>query len=372
MYYAKFIFSLIVYCLTIINLKGMDYNNKFDLTAMQEITAVETPRRVCYFSDKKLVILGENAESALLDLQTKKIQPLTKVRECILDFPILEKNNQKIIMAHNTSIIIHDERTNIKKLISTIPIQKMHRFVSHPKIQSLVVHPINTVLFLCFGPKKAITKYDYVSDICEEISDQYCDIMTMHPKERIICIAEYSGKISIRKLDAITKTLSTIKLPEKCCSFCKYSPDGSCIAAGNERALYIIDLHKGHTLYPVITFTGSEILDCMAFHPNGLLALLLVSPQSAVIKYWNINTCESIYETQLGFSFQDYDICFSHDGLEVFVARADKCIRTLVPFAVKEKCSYLLFILNQLKEKNNLPEELAKYCMHILLRYICL
>lgn len=373
MIFRQLIFIVTYFLLAVTSSNGMDNSNVFNLDCIEEITIVEEPRRVRYFTDTKLAILGNKGNCIILDLHTKQSQCIVKLgNPCGLDFPMVERNNKKIIMAYDTKVMIYNGETNIKQLIQQIPIQKINRPYDVSKIRSLTVHPADNVLLLCYErSKRAITKYNYVSNTSEEIPifDQYCRSMALHPKKEIVCIAEYSGKIFLRELNNIIKPLNIIKLPEGDCCFCQYNPDGSCIVAGNNRNLYIIDQYEDTTI-PFIATKDYEIIDGISFHSNGLLGIIVTLTRSSIIQYWNLKTQQLIYETPMKYSDQAYDICFSDDGLEVVVAFSDKCIRALVPFAIKEKCSYLLFVLNQLEEKYHVPKDIVQCCIYKFLQYL--
>jgi hypothetical protein len=83
-----------------------------------------------------------------------------------------------------------------------------------------------------------------------------------------------------------------------------------------------------------------------------------------------LKTKELVYTSPELGSGCGYDLSFSDDGLEVIVALQDRCVRTLVSFAVKEKCTDILWWLHQIKEQKNLPQDIVSHCMHTFLRYL--
>jgi hypothetical protein len=63
------------------------------------------------------------------------------------------------------------------------------------------------------------------------------------------------------------------------------------------------------------------------------------------------------------------DISISPNGLEMVIAFRDKCVRTLIPFQIKKRYSYLFFVLNELKKQGKIPQDIMVYIMVTLLKY---
>jgi hypothetical protein len=216
----------------------------------------------------------------------------------------------------------------------------------------------------------------------------------MHPKEKKMCIADYVGDISLYTLDDVPKKLKTISLPEKykqCYKhFFQYSPEGAYIVAGSERNLFIIDPDKDDNTYPNIEAKSNQKFRSIAFHPhNSVLAIslsaseFLADPQfaseflddprfKAIVRFWDLKT-QQFMDTPLKFmNATGFDLAFSSDGLYLFFVLQDtntfqyKCLRGLVPFAVKA-CLYHLFVLNQIKQQAGWSSDIVHCCMNILL-----
>ncbi len=368
MHYNQSFAITICFFIAITESHGMENKNKFDLHKIEEITAVKFPRRVKYVSNDTIAI-NSLSRFNILDLETKATLCIDKRdhnREYV-SFPMLYSNNKIIVSSTNEKLVIYDKQKNVTTCF--IPMQN--------PIWGLAVHPSSNTVFLVSPQRKVLTKYNYVTNISKDviILGESFSLIDIHPKKDIMCITRYSGNLSFHTLDNLKEPFKTITFARPIIYlFCRYSLDGSRIVAGHNKTVYIIDPDKN--AYCSLKPFKNERFNTVAFHPDGLTLATLATRKisktdiKSVIHYWDLQTKECIYTTSaLGDSY-GHDLSFSPNGLEVLVALNDKCIRTLVPFAVNKKCIDLLFWLNQLKEQEKIPQDIVRYSINAFLRYL--
>ncbi len=368
-YHKKFIIN---FCLLIaVALSyGAENNKKNDFYKIQEIKIVPVPLAIKYISNNTVAINSVSLFS-IVDLEAKTIMHIDNRyhnRE-YRNLPILYSNDKTIFSSTNKKLSIYDEQKNVKT-----------HFISRKNsIQGLAIHPNSNTVFLCCPQRKIITKCNYRTRISEDviIPGEGFSSIDIHPKKGIMCIARSSGNLSFHRLSNLQKSFKTITFIKPINTiyfFCRYSLDGSCIAVWDNEIVHIIDPDKN--TYCSLKPFKNEIFNIIAFHPDSLtLATLaarnpLKADVKTVIHYWDLKTKECIYTTsELGDGYA-CDISFSPDGLEVIVVIKNKCIRTLVPFAVNKKCIDLLFWLNQLKEQEKIPQDIVRYSINAFLRHL--
>jgi len=351
------------------------YENHW-LSSTQEITAVTNPWCVRYFTQDHIVVGGINGAVHSINLRTQKIQKRIGATAFFRGVT-LQSNNKQVITCKDTTITVY----------SSEKIPECETFQTEKnEIRSFAWNSLKNTIFLCYGENRGeITQYNYVTRDCKNIPvcGQICQIMTMHPKKEIMCIADHSGNISLYNIDDTFSKIKIINLNTKLkkCWFCQYSPDGSYIVAGNEKKLFIIDPDRNVHVFPCIKAEKKdksyETFKNVAFYRNdSILAILcnrtidhsrLCVRQEQFVRYFDLKTQQFIDATPKLYSQDSYDLCFSDDGLEVMVALKDKCVRMHVPFAIKEKCLYYLCVLNRIKDHSKWPNDIVRYCGNMLL-----
>jgi|SRR4030095_7018415 len=363
-------FFIVIFCLIASALCSAMENNKQPqkygdhwLNSIQDITIVTNPQHVQYLTKDHIFVKGTDGKVNNINLKTQKIQ---------------KGSNKKKITCNGTKITFYSagERPVLWSCKT-----------KNDDIRRLTWNPFkNTLLIYCGEESKKITLYNYGTDKCKDIfvQDRIGEIMTMHPKKEILCIADCSGNISFYKLDDTLSKNQTISFVTKGfpCWWCQYSPDGSYIVAGNSLKLYIIDQSKKVDLFSCVRHQKYEEFKNIVFHPNGsILAILcqrtieLSKPfayekefkKSQLIRYLNLKTQKFIGVKPELHSDYGRDLCFSNDGFELVVALKDKCVRMHVLFAIEEKCLYCLCVLNRFKDHFILPLDVVRYCGNILL-----
>ena len=375
MKYNLYFFIIVYFLIAVIPSHGMEQKNKLDLNSAQEVTGVKNARKIRYTRNHGIAVSSYN--------ECRLINPKTKESRCIdyeMDFCrskktlALESIDNKIILLNGRGIMTYDMQARAKGWSE-----------ERRDIRSISINAANNTIFACYAKYKhsgrdGIAIYNYILDKFTTISmpDKACALVATHPTKDIICIAHYLSEISLCKLDnlsennlpqAIKKIETIFLVPFKQTSFCQYNPDGSYLVAGNDEVISIIE---PQAMGSDLTSPQGERFKGIAFHPNGLVLATLSdrsvsSLQSVgVVHYWDLKTRQIFYSTpELPFG-KAHDLSFSNDGLEIAVALEDKCIRTLVPFAVKEKCSYFFLVLQR-----KLPKCLAKHCIDIFLQNLC-
>jgi WD40 repeat protein len=349
-------------CSAMENNKQLQEYGHYWLNSIQDIAIVKHPRCVRYITKDQIVINGADGKFYSVHLKTQKIQ---------------KSSNKKIITCNGTKITFYS--AGERPVLWSCKTKK-------DDIRRLTWNPFkNTLLIYCGEESKKITLYNYGTNKCKDIfvQDRIDEIMTMHPKKEILCTADCSGNISFYKLDDALLKIQTISSVTKGfpCWWCQYSPDGSYIVVGSNLKLYIIDHRKKGDVFPCVRPQKDEEFKNIAFHPNGSILAILCqnspvekpwvsnSPLkiSQLIRYLDLKTQKYIGITPEIQSDSSYDLCFSDDGLEVVVVLKDKCVRMHVSFAIKEKGSYCLCVLNRFKACYNLPLDIVQYCRNILL-----
>lgn len=339
------------------------------LHSCQEITAVKNPKSVRYITPDIVAISSSN-ECSVVDLKTKLPLCINKVaqRWYYVDFPLLYTHNKKVISFIGQKVVMYDTQTSVKKAF--LPQQE--------EIVALAVHPRNDEVFLSYANKKLITQYNYLTGTAKNgvIPGHGYVHMAIHPTKEVMCRANCAGGIFVHSLDDFSKAHKIFALPRaRVCQFLQYSPDGLRIVIGNHEELYVTDPDNKSDQNISLKHGQNEQFNAIAFHPQGLLATLstrktVTRDKKVIIRYWNVHTGNILHTSSEWDSHGAHDFSFSDDGFEVIVVLEDKCVRALVPFVVKEKCIYLLFWLNKIKEQGTLSQDIVGYCIKIFLRYL--
>lgn len=116
--------------------------------------------------------------------------------------------------------------------------------------------------------------------------------------------------------------------------FCKYNPNGSFIATGDE-IMYIWDIRANKAAALPVIDIDNEQFHKVTFHPNNVvLAILSLSSKRngyyTMIRYWDILSRTLIKEMQPINGIAS-DLSFSPYGKEIIVTFNDKCIICPVP-----------------------------------------
>jgi len=352
------------------------YENHW-LNNTQEITTVKKPWSVEYFTKKHVAISGADGDVYSVNLKTQEIQKIIGHDSYRRVDAILQSKNKKMIICNGIEVAVYDA-----KEMSVLLRCKL----KNERIGSFAWNGLKDSFFLCCKNKKVIKRLNYVTGKYEDIDiqDQICELMTMHPTKEILCIADSSGNISLYNIDGIFSKIKTIDHATDYseCLWCKYSLDGSCIVAGNNKQLVIIDPNKNAYEFILVNAARGEAFRNIVLHPNGsILAILcnydiklsdyVFKEKKHVIYYYNMKTQKFIGVTpKLIFGSQydsSYGLSFSDDGSELIIVLDKKCVRMHVPFAIKEKCLYSLCVLNRIKDYSKWPNDIVQYCANMLL-----
>ena len=312
------------------------------LPIIEEITVVKNPCAVRYCSKNRVAVGGSDG-CTIIDLKTKKHTKLFTNNIMNIEIIPASKNNQEMVA--------YQERDD-------------------NKIKSFTCNPHDNTFFSCYGDTKlAIRKQNYITNSYKYIpvEGSFCQYMTIHPNEKTACIADYECRLSFYELDNLQSPLKTMEFSlDTCWFFCRYSRDGSYIVAGDSNKVFIIDPHSNCDKKLYLQF-GQELLRNIAFHPNNSVVAILSKTNSSIkkkqiVRYFDIKMKQFI-DTPLEYEADESsDLDFSADGLELIVALEDRCVRTQVLFAIKEK-SYFWWVLKQLKEKEDLPQDVINYLL---------
>lgn len=340
---------------------------------VKTITAVKDPRRVRYLDNDRIVVGSSGCGLSIVNLKTNAVQKIND--DCMwkdyLTPGCLQIHNKKIIWTHHTTISVHDAVTGKRQWFAT----------TDGHIRSFACHPSDNSLYLCFGEKKsAVTKYDYITNQCTDIFvAQSCQVMSIHPKEKVMSIAGF-GSEGVSLFQIPLHLGKKADICKKGSFICQYSPDGSHLVTGNSDHLTVFD--SNYKKGPEFLTDPHEFVRAIAFHPNhNVLAILSYfragtflqeGPQRyqhpQVVRFFNMNT-HTLIEVlpALYTNVNSYDLAFSDDGLEMIVVLNDRCMRVLVPFAVKQKCIPCLWVLHQLAEQHSVPVDVVHHCGRVLL-----
>lgn len=341
---------------------------------VQEITSILHPRVARYCAKNEVIVGCTGGGVHQLNLKTQATLDIGLVFNYDSQAtPMLQANKKKIMIVRGSETVIYDTETGMFSAY-LMNIDK--------EVRSLTWNLSRDTFVLCYGEQgNMITKYNFKADKHKDISvaNQICQIMTMHPKKEIMCITDYSGNISLRNIDDTLSKIKTINLSKKLKHswFCQYSLDGSCIVAGNDSEIFIIDPDADPDTNKDICVNAErkpgiyENFNNIAFHPYGsILAILLnrtTDVKKQLIRYCDLKTGRCIGEFCELDSNESYDICFADNGFEGTVVLPDKCVRIHVPFAIKDKCIYSLCVLNRLNNQTHWPQDINRHCVNILL-----
>ncbi|MEP6802900.1 MAG: WD40 repeat domain-containing protein, partial [Flavobacterium sp.] len=325
----------------------------------------------------ELIVMEHGGYICSIDLKTKQMKQEHRFRQFGFQDDIrLQSGNKRIMVGCSGGLAVYKKETSTEKYSYNWGLNL------RDGIKSFAWDELNSTVFMCYREKSGeVRKYNYETNFSEWIplGDQSCHIMTKHPKEAIMCIADYSGNISLRNVDDTLSKIKTIVFDAemKECQFCQYSSDGSYIVVGNSRRLIVVDPNRDIDTFLSMEAKEGDIFKSIAVHPNGsILAILLNRNISLsrnyvynkqIVRCWDIKTQQCIGNI---FEFdcdEGYDFTFSNDGLEMVVVLEKKCVRRPVLFAIKDKCLYPVFVLNGLKEIGWLNGDTVRYIDTILL-----
>lgn len=383
MEYSHYHFVIIIYFLitplTYIAMENKKIHTIF--SEINEITTVEEPIRARLLPDHRIIIVNKEGSTYIVDPKIQQPQKINSFpfQQNSLIFPIIQNNKDKIISCKDNTVIINDAKTG-KRIWNT---QEQER------ISSLAWSPLNNTIFLSYFPiNNNIKEYNYVTRNYKTIatSKPHCHLIAMHPKEKIICIADMHGNISLHELNNTLSIIKRVDLSEDfkkvLCNFCQYNSDGSYIAVGHNKKIIILDQNKTLNKYPCLQPQKYESFQEIAFHPSSsILAILYahiekltnkITYTKQFVRYYDIKILQCIGQTIEFYSADSHDLAFSQDGYNIIITLDDKCVKLPVFFAIKEKYLYSLCVLNQFKYNNeqNLPQDVAQYILNILLKSI--
>jgi Eukaryotic translation initiation factor eIF2A len=282
MKFSGYFFVIISFLTAITSSNAMENNNQLQkyakhwLSEAQEITIVKDPWRARYCAKNKVIVGGIHGSVHKVNLKTQRTLNIGQTFNYDSQLaPGLQANKKKMMIVRGSETMIYDTETGIS---SAFPMK------IDKKVRSFAWNPLIDALFLCYGEQSnTITKYNYKADKYKEISvsDQNCQIMTMHPQKKIMCIADYSGNISLRNIDDTLSKIKSIDLSKKLetCWFCQYSLDGSRIVVGNGKKIFIInpDIDEDDPLCVDRKINPGiyEEFKNIAFHSNGSILAIL-------------------------------------------------------------------------------------------------
>jgi hypothetical protein len=360
-------FVVIYFLITTIACNAMENTTKTKLDVIEEITTVKDLHCVQYLTGNRVAIGQVCGITHIIDLKTKKTQPLTDFRNITGYFGI-QSDGKKIVTSVGQKITVYDEKTGKEEWIVT----------EAEEFGGFAFNSCKNLIFLN-GDNKIIM-HNYVTNKREKVDiplayGDFYSLMALHPKQDILCTMN-KHNISLYKLDNLILSFKTVSLPQSSYGYkcCHYSCDGTYIAVRNIDTIIIVNPNKDDDIQPIKLEVGDGVLTKILFHPGGVnLAALcrrglnLPYVQWSVC-FWDIKTQKLIWKTPELYIDDCLDFSFSDDGYEMIIAFKSKCIRMLVPFAIKEKCLFLLHILNQCKVNECvLPRDIIFYIGNILI-----
>jgi len=342
---------------------------------IKEINAVKNPCYAHFLENEKIAITNQSQETYIVNLPTSNTtmisDPEDTTHSIYNQYTIIQSNGNHIITCVDTKIKIYNQKTEILEARKTT--------LYTPS--SLAWNPIDNTIFInAYGQ---MSKYNYVQNTSITIPSIESFLITKHPTQEIICTITHQSEILFYSLNNLKTPSDSINLPQKLllCTFCQYNHDGTNLAIGNEKTIFIIDNKKEITPYPCIRAQEQEDFKKILFHPNNsVLAILCNRSTSASrnnvsvgqsVRYYDLKTLNLIEQTTELDSLWSYNIDFSQNGLFVVVTLYDKCVIIPVNFAIK-KCIFSLWVLNQLKQRYTIPTELIHYILSPRKSYIIL
>jgi len=288
-------------------------------------------------------------------------------------------HNEKALLFHANRAVLYDIKKNIEEWHTIEP----------DTIRSATFNPHEEVLYFYYkNQTTTVMKYNYAIKKRDNIVfDRGCNVMAIHPKEKIMCVAGNIGNIYFHDIDNMDLKKS-IMLPIHTCFFCEYNSDGSCIAVGSGNDILIVDPSKDEDddgCWHYLEHNKQEVLKKIVFHPEvvvvaGLFDAITKVGVKRILYCWDIKTKQIVYTSQLNSESEPaYDFDFSGDGAEFIIVAKDKvakdrCMRAKVSFEVlyqhtKKEFLYHLFLLQQLSNKQqDVPKEIKQYCARLLLQ----
>jgi hypothetical protein len=352
-------------------LNGMQNDIKFNVESTQEIKCFENPHCIHHVTDD-IVAMNSVSKFGLVDLKRKQVQyiPYENNRTRASGEVIIQSNDKKIVLTNGHEMMIYDRRS------------KDYQWFDCKKINSLKIDSHQDAFFC--NMNGFIVKCDYTINRFFEIASSFSPILDIDNKNQTMYVLDYDGDVSLRSLHNLDEICGKMVLPKAGNRGLKkllnhmyqVSPDKSCLAFGTSCCIYKIKQDKKDIEYTIESL-NNEIFKHMAFLPTtNILATVSQSREKkpikgkSIIRYWDFfqELQEPIYMFELD-KYGSRDISLSPNGLEMVIAFRDKCVRTLIPFQIKKRYSYLFFVLNELKNKEEMPQDIMVYTMVTLLKY---
>jgi hypothetical protein len=340
---------------------GMENTIKFNAECTQEITLFSNPHCIHHVTDN-IIAMNSISKFGLVDLEREQVQyiPYKDNRTRASGEALIQSNDKKIVLANGSELMIYDRRKS-----------KDYQWFDCKKINSLKIDSHQDVFF--FNMNATIMKCNYITHNFSKIASSLCRLLDIDEEKETIYMKDHDGNVSIRSLHNLQERCGTIVVPENWNRNHMYevSPDKSCLAFGSSRFIYKIKQDKENVEY-FIQSLDNENFRHMAFLPktNTLATVSQSINGKSIIRYWDFfqELQEPIYMFELDAS-GCRDISISPNGLEMVIAFRDKCVRTLIPFQIKKRYSYLFFVLNELKKQGKIPQDIMVYIMVTLLKY---
>lgn len=352
---------------------------------LAEITAIKNPRQGTFLTNKDIVIHGKNGCS-IFDINTKSEIIISSIKNNYLAVhPQRKKLALSLTSGHE--VTLYNAETGAEE--STIQNDTM--IITHSTF-----NPLDETILLWSGFCPTLLRYNYQTE-CFDVPLQGINqpkAMAFHPTQRRLMCGTY-GAVDIYKYEqggnfifAAAAIVTT--------TFCEYSPDGSFIAGGNERAIYTITsaFRAGHKL-EILPDQGKAGYLYMKFHPNSSVLATLSAPDD-IVRYWDVKKNVLIDVTQsVSCHYQDYcadinpcnplmqryqlsspHLSFSPNGKMLAITLKHKCIVIPVPFEViypsitPEKALFIYWLLQHDKDNqyNCFPNEIRQLFMDTLLK----
>jgi len=348
------------------------------LNKKQEIKTVTNPRCAHFLGNEKIAITNQSQETYIVNLPTSNTTMISDPGDTTHSdyklYAIIQSNGNHIITCVNTKIRIYNQKTE------KLEARKTEVYTPN----SLAWDAISNTIFISFyGINLEMSTYNYVEDKYITIPSIQSFLVIKHPTKKIICTTKNEGEMLFYSLNNLKTPSHKINLPQKfeLCTFCQYNHDGTKLAIGDKKKIFIIDNEKEITAYPSIKAEIQEDFKNILFHPNNSVLAILYDRNTSSsrnhvsvgqsVRYYDIKTLKLIEQTTELDSHCSYNIDFSQNGLFVIVTLYDKCVIMPVKFAIK-KCIFSLWVLNQLKQRYTIPTELIHYILPPRKPYIIL
>jgi WD40 repeat protein len=334
----------------------------------RQLTIPTNPRQALYLTNNRVAISGEKGCSIIDPTTDTLIKQISYI-----SYPhiALHPNATKIALAYPEKVTIYNAQTgeqewNIKNpLLSTTIISS----IFSPLEDSILInYPHNTTCHTRYNHKYLF--------FAAEHHHPNRPIIAFHPTKSLMCIADNPGDMTIiyQKTCNIESRLFSNASHE----FCEYSPNGSLIALGNKKSMYILDPESTDPQTPLKIKKGERV-SCIKFHPNSAVLATLSNIRS-IVRYWDVVTQQLIVSmaplsAYCSDFFNKNTLSFSPDGKNLLVTVSDKCFVTPVPFEIiyqsdaKKRAPFAYWLLKnyQRTHNNEIPDEIIQLLMYTLL-----